>query len=192
MGVAAMKRRWGRLAASAALTLLLGGCGAAHVAQDATPAAALPAAATAAATEVQSNSERQLVVLFRALLQLDRQPGLAIGKEQAEALLPIIRQTEEAGSVGEADKQRVVALLSPQQLAYYDKLAQSMKARMSGDGARHAASLSPQERDKLIEEFKNRKETSGEAPADAARPPIGMGKSVEQQLIELLESKVKP
>ncbi|MCD1257329.1 hypothetical protein B5M42_000580 [Paenibacillus athensensis] len=186
-----MKRRWNALAAGTALTLalLLGGCGAAGVAHHAASADSVPADAPA---EVQSSSERQLVMLFQALLKLDRQPGLAIGKEQAEALLPLIRQTEEAGGVGDAEQGRVVALLSPKQRAYCDQLLQGMQARMSGDHARFAAGPSPQERDKLIEDFKNRKQTSGQASADGARPPVGMGKSVEQQLIELLESKVKP
>jgi hypothetical protein len=148
---------------------------------------------------VQNRKERQLVLLFQALLQMDRKDGLSISKEQAAALLPLIRSSRDQGDLTADQQKQALELLSSAQQAFYNELAAKMKNRMNGGGAgRDFNHLTQEERDKLIEQFQQRRdrqpagsESAGNRGEGDGLPGQGFGKSMEQQLMDLLESKAK-
>jgi hypothetical protein len=147
---------------------------------------------------VQNRKERQLVLLFQALLQMDRKESLSISKEQAAALLPLIRSSRDQGDLTTDQQKQALELLNVDQQAFYNDLAIKMKDRMNGGASRNFDHLTQGERDKLIEQFKesqNRQPPgSGNMASrsdDEGLPGQELGKSMEQQLIDLLESKAK-
>jgi hypothetical protein len=144
---------------------------------------------------VQNHKERQLVLLFQALLQMDRKEGLSISNEQAAALLPLIRNSRDQGNLTTDQQKQALELLNTEQQAFYNDLAIKMRDRMNGGASKNIDHLTQEERDKLIEQFKDRRNhpppntgsrDEGEGPSGQ-----GFGKSMEQQLIDLLESKAK-
>jgi hypothetical protein len=145
--------------------------------------------------DVQNRKERQLVLLFQALLQMDRKEGLSISKEQAAALLPLIRNSRDQGNLTTEQQQQALALLNVDQQAFYNDLAIKMNDSMNGGASRNFHHLTQEERDKLIEQFKASRDhqppntgSSGEGQGPSGQ---GLGESMEQQLIDLLESKAK-
>jgi hypothetical protein len=144
---------------------------------------------------VQNRKERQLVLLFQALLQMDRKEGLSISKEQAAALLPLIRISRDQGNLTADQQKQALEFLNIDQQAFYNDLAIKMNDSMNGGASRNFHHLTQEERDKLIEQFKASRDqpppntgSSGEGEGPSGQ---GLGKSMEQQLIDLLESKAK-
>jgi hypothetical protein len=144
---------------------------------------------------VQNRKERQLVLLFQALLQMDRKEGLSISKEQAAALLPLIRNSRDQGNLTANQLKQALEHLNVDQQTFYNDFAKKMQARLNGVANINIDHLTQEERDKLIEQFKEKRNleppntpnrSEGEGPSGQ-----GLGKSMEQQLIELLEAKAK-
>jgi hypothetical protein len=170
-----------------------------------------PSVVMQAGEELQSNKEKEMVKLFRLLLELEEKPELAIGKQQAEAMLPIIREIVTEGTLLSADEQAIVALLRDEQKALYQD---KQKWRERADQREYEAGKET-EKDKEMEteEMKKEgadKESLTEDPyiireENVPKPPDNMKpmdrdqpgpedwaageKSLEQKLIELLESK---
>jgi hypothetical protein len=160
--------------------------------------AQLPAAAENREPDVQSRNERQMVLLFQALLQMERTNGLSISKEQAAALLPLIRKSRDDGEITAEEQNQALDILTAAQKKFYEDMAAKMKERMSGGNRKNPNHINPEERDKMIQQFKSRKDESTADPAgknsrdeDDAHEFKGFGKSMEQQLIDLLEMKAK-
>jgi hypothetical protein len=147
---------------------------------------------------VQNRKERQLVLLFQALLQMDRRSGLSLSKEQAAALLPLIRSSRDQGDLTADQQKQALELLNVDQQVFYNDLAIKMRDRTNGGSSKNLDHLTQEERDKLIQQFQERRDHQPPASAntdskgEAEGPPgKGFGKSMEQQLIDLLEAKGK-
>ncbi|MNI27517.1 hypothetical protein D3C73_812550 [compost metagenome] len=165
------------------------------------------AARTHEPPDLQNRLERQLIVIFQALLQMDRKEGLKITADQALGMLPLLRKIKDEGQMLAQDQQQIVSLLSAEQKVFFDE-ASTRNSRMRGRPPKKFDGLSPEDRDKLIEEFQ-RKRMSGEdegvigpfiqqdaeegyrnygGPPPPHDPVLGI--SMEQQLIDLLEARV--
>lgn len=151
------------------------------------------------ADDVQNVRERQLVMLFKGLIVMDRQPLLALTAEQAHAILPIVRNSEEEGSIDESDRKAVIYVLTKEQITYLDEQSTQLKMRMAERMSTHKEALSAVERERYVNAFERRRKFEQQAEAgvseqvysNAPSPDSrGLGISVEQQLIELLVSKL--
>ncbi|WJH34116.1 hypothetical protein N6H14_29940 [Paenibacillus sp. CC-CFT747] len=106
----------------------------------------------------QSSRERQLVILFRSLLEMDGVPELHFSAQEAEALLPAVSQAVEKGALGPQDLTRVLDRLTPGQRAYYNGVKERMERRPPPPGK----PLEEEERRQLLEDFRHRH--GGEEP----------------------------
>lgn len=147
----------------------------------------------------QNRKEKQLVALFLVLLQMDKKEGLAVTSDQAQKLLPYVHKSKDAGQLTEQEQQGIIALMTHEQLAFYDDFTSGMLMRKRGGPPLFPDELTPEEREKLAEEFRSRRqdmpprEGAASGPPREGEPPLwgpGMGTSIEQQLIQLLESKL--
>ncbi|WP_248925542.1 hypothetical protein [Paenibacillus hamazuiensis] len=174
------------------ICLIVSGCVSAKPQED------KPAVLPPAEEEVQNLSEKQLVLLFQILMQMDKREGLAISKSQATVLLPIIRKNSSEGILTNADQKKIVDILTPDQKQFYDDYQERVKKKMQSAKKEkiNLDELSESEREKLIKEFKERRKgEDGQPlhppPSHKAGDEPPSGKNVEQQLIELLEAKAK-
>jgi ABC-type oligopeptide transport system substrate-binding subunit len=150
--------------------------------------------------QVMSQKELELSMLFRGLLQMDNKGELIITKEQAESMLPIMSKSTEDGEITADNKQKLMALLTPEQKTFIDDLTARFKQfsgnrsnpNGAGGGARPA--LTDEQR---AEFAKNR--GKGQGPASDGQGGQGgqgiggfggLGQNVEQQLLDLLDSKI--
>jgi hypothetical protein len=150
--------------------------------------------------DVQNRKEWQLVMLFQGLLQMDRKEGLSITVKQAKDILPIVQKSKDEGEVTGEEQQQVIVLLTTEQKAFFEDLSTKFKSRMNGAPPKNREDLTPEQRDKMIEDFKAKRnnipdsDTAGNnAPRSEDDPRAfgkGMGKSVEQQLIDLLQARI--
>ncbi|TXK85107.1 hypothetical protein [Paenibacillus sp. N3.4] len=148
---------------------------------------------------VQNMREMQLVMLFQGLLRMDRQPSLAITAKQARDMLPNVRKSINNGSMLETEQKQVMEGLSPEQKKYLDDQAKQVRKHMAERMNNQVGDeLTPEEREKLIEAFiqKRKADHPGETGwtdrsngGSLSTDLKSMGVSVEKQLIELLESK---
>lgn len=139
--------------------------------------AAISAEADAANNEVQSTKETQMVLLFQALLAMNGDPGLAVTRSQAEALLPVAGQSVKEGKLGTADYQKMLDILTARQQTftyqYMDKIRQST---YSGGQEKATPAVMPGQV----------QGNSGTEPDDEQTS----GKSIEQQLLDMLAAKL--
>lgn len=187
-------------------TFLLVGCNREGTGQDRASVTKYPSMSTSVqvkqelptADDVQNVRERQLVMLFQGLIVMDRQPLLALTAEQAHAILPIVRKSEEEGSIEESERIAVIYILTKDQKAYLDEQSKQLKLRMAERMGRHKETLSAAERERYVNAFESRRKFEQQAEAgvteqvysNAPSPDSrGLGFSVERQLIELLVSK---
>ncbi|MDB5054966.1 MAG: hypothetical protein JWM44_3016 [Bacilli bacterium] len=150
---------------------------------DTQAAAPNPVSSTKASTNViQNKQERELVLMFRSLLQMDKKSELHFSKAQAENLLPLIRQSTSDGEMSDENLKMIIDLLTKEQKLFYDDLNmrfQKFSGNLSPSGGKKTE-LTDEQRQKIMQD----------------RPPPakafdGSDKSIEQQLIDLLESKTK-
>lgn len=154
--------------------------------------------------ELLSRNERQLVLLFKALLQMEKKEELKLTRSQAESLLPLIRKNSTEGELTATDMNLILVKLSGPQIQYFAEF-QKIKPKRVPDGldGKGMAGLTKEEREKRIEEFESqRRHEPDKDPQNTDFPPFeparggpippGVGMNVEKQLIELLESKLNP
>jgi hypothetical protein len=170
--------------------------------------------------ELQSRTDKLLVVTFAALLQLDKKAGLAITPAEAKAMLPIVRKGAEQGELSVSDQQALDDTLTADQAKFVADF------RVSVDRRRESRKeLTPQEREAIIarfEELRRRETAAGDAgkkagpaaagsgtaslgggastpaastgggslPAGADGPKRSGDRTIEQQLIDVLEAKL--
>ncbi|MFC5448218.1 hypothetical protein [Paenibacillus aestuarii] len=187
--------------------VLLSGCSAAASNKNASEEPAViietkepEAQAVKPAGDLQNGQERQLVMIFIGLLRMDRQSGLTITGSQAEAMLPLIRKSKAEGSLNEAELGQVMKVLTDAQRSFLNEQTKQMKNRSQQGSGRSNSGLSPEEVEKRIEAFRKRRSEHAEENGSSGKVSGGnagesgksTGKSVEQQLIELLEAKLTP
>ncbi|WP_239634518.1 hypothetical protein [Paenibacillus sp. H1-7] len=186
-----------------ASSLLLGGC---NTLKTVPPQPVPPAAAPAPAEdEIQRETERDMVILFQGLIQLDKQQALVITKTQAEAMLPVVKRNSSKGELTAGDQQRIIAMLTTEQkkfvIEYRDRILTRMRVMME---KKEPEGLTAEERERMVQEFQKKRRLEHEAgdpdmvPRDA--PESGptlvpnadqrRANNVEQRLIRLLEGKL--
>ncbi|WP_079909060.1 hypothetical protein [Paenibacillus sp. 32352] len=163
-------------------------------------------ASTLKQEDVQSDKEREMVILFQGLVQMDKQDHLAINRKQAEELLPAVRRNSSMGELSMAEQQIIVGILTVEQRRFvtdyqnsvHDHI-QAMKDRKDMD------ELNKEERERMVQEFQLRRQEQGHqehnaqessnADSDAPLPPSDPARkssnNVEQRLIRLLENKLE-
>jgi hypothetical protein len=77
--------------------------------------------------EILSPKEKDLVMLFKSLLQMDYQPALLISKNQAVEMLPLVNQSAEDGGVIPETEKKILALLTLEQRNYLNDQASRTK-----------------------------------------------------------------
>jgi hypothetical protein len=151
------------------------------------------------AEDVQNATEQRLVMLFQGLIVMDRQPLLALTEEQSRSILPIVRKSEEEGSIDESERKAVIQVLTNEQKAYLDEQSKQLKQRIAERVKTHEEALTAAERERFVNAFEKRRKSEQRVEAGVTEhvnnvvPSLdtrGMGTSVEQQLIDLLISKL--
>jgi hypothetical protein len=196
--------KMGLLLLAIAILVVMSGCGKQAASTEAAtdqPSDQVQGAVNSAAPKnpVMSQKELELSMLFRGLLQMDNKGELIISKEQAVSMLPIITKSTEDGEITTDNQQKLIALLSPEQKKYIDEMNARLKqfsgnrnnANGAGGGNRPALT------DEQLAEFqKNRKNpdkgqsTGTDSQGQGNGGFGGFGQNVEQQLLDLLDSKI--
>ncbi|MBP1961845.1 hypothetical protein [Paenibacillus aceris] len=148
--------------------------------------------------DVQNLKEMQLVMLFQELLQMDRHANLLITAKQAQALLPLVRKSIDEGSMNESERKQVLAGLTLEQITFLEDQSKQEKARLAERMDNQGDKLSSEEREKRVKAFMQKRKTDRQTESgfiDREREenqfdPKSYGISVEQQLMELLMSKL--
>lgn len=149
--------------------------------------------------DVQNLKEMQLVMLFQELLRMDRHAHLTITSKQAEAMLPLVRKSIEEGSMNESEREQVLGGLKPEQITFLEEQSKLEKSRLTGRLDNKGDELSPEDREKRVEAFKQKRKTDRQSESmftyrdnsEFQQQDLkSMGISVEQQVMELLMSKL--
>lgn len=69
---------------------------------------------------IQSLPEADMVQFFHFLLDMDDKPKTTLTKMQAEAVLPLVRQNVEKGTMDEEDKKAILRFFGDEQMAFYN------------------------------------------------------------------------
>ncbi|MDD9267766.1 hypothetical protein ACFPES_12090 [Paenibacillus sp. GCM10023248] len=188
------------------ISFLIGGCETQLAGQVSAPAAALPSPKPEPtlledipADDVQNLKEMQLVMLFQELLRMDRHANLAITAKQAEAMIPLVRKSIDEGSMNESERAQVLVGLKPEQITFLEEQSKLEKSRLAGRMDNKGDELSPEEREKRVKAFVQKRMADRQSDSVFTYRDYGdfqpqdrksLGISVEQQLMELLMSKL--
>ncbi|MCS7464435.1 hypothetical protein N0M98_30510 [Paenibacillus doosanensis] len=153
--------------------------------------------------DVQSDMERDMVLLFQSLVQMDKQAQLTINRKQAEQMLPVVQRNTRTGELTQADRQDIIDLLTNEQRRFVSDYRERAHARMkAARDSKPFDGLSQEEREKMVQEFQKRRRQEREEEGQAAEPvpqaqadtPVTGDQrrtgNVEQRLIRLLEGKL--
>jgi hypothetical protein len=141
--------------------------------------------------------EQQLVFLFHLMLRMDKNPALAISKTQAAVWLPIASRSLAEGKLTKEEADSILSAFTGNQRNYYNEMAENNKERIqkAEQFQEHPHNLTDEERNKLLNNLHERR-VKGEA---VPKGDSGTGadqeearKSVEQRVVELLQSKLGP
>ncbi|SDN84269.1 hypothetical protein SAMN04487897_105118 [Paenibacillus sp. yr247] len=147
---------------------------------------------------VQNLREMQLVMLFQALIRMDRNASLTITAKQARDMLPLVRNSMDEGSMNDSERKQVLSGLTPEQKAFLDEQSIQVKKHMEERIDNLGEELSLEEREKRVEAFIQKRKSDRQVEPDMIEQANGanqpfdsrsMGISVEKQLMELLVSK---
>lgn len=187
-------------------------------ASSASPTEQAQGAANLAAPQnpVMSQKELELSMLFRGFLQMDNKGELLITKDQAGIMLPIVKKSTEDGEITADNQQKLMALLTPEQKKFIDDMTAKFKQfsgnRTEGKGTggkagskrpaltdeqraefqKNQPKLTDEERKKLQANRSNQGQGTGTG-AQGGQGSGGFGNfgaNVEQQLLDLLDSKI--
>ncbi|WP_426446421.1 hypothetical protein ACP26L_22145 [Paenibacillus sp. S-38] len=172
------------------LAVLAAGCGTKPEAAQESAAQGAPAAAAAgeqaAGTSADSQSGTKpamndksfsMMSTFRSLIMLDKQEGLAITKEQAQQMLPVVQSAVTASELTEENKTKLTGMLTDEQ----KKFVQQAASQRPGGGNRPADAAAKTDA------------AAGDRPArGGGQGGQGMngGRNVGQELITLLQTKI--
>lgn len=148
--------------------------------------------------EVQNVKEMQLVMFSQELLRMDRHANLSITAKQAETILPLVRKSIDEGSMNESERKLVLGGLTLDQITFLEEQSKQEKARLAERMGNQGEELSSEEREKRVKAFMQKRKTDRQTESgfidrehgENQFDPKSMGISVEQQLMELLMSKL--
>jgi len=83
---------------------------------------------------VEMSGQMQMMLTFSSLLQMDRTEGLAITKEQAQKLIPIVQDGIAKNELSSENLTALSSALSADQVKYLDDNAANMQQRFNGAG----------------------------------------------------------
>ncbi|CAG7635818.1 hypothetical protein ACFQI7_06825 [Paenibacillus allorhizosphaerae] len=219
------------LGVGALIAVLLSGCGTNSQGQPGTASAnaASPAAANTQG-QTQSNAtegkapmqmneqERQMMMTFQTLVRMDKANGLAITKEQAQAMLPVVQDSITKKELSSDAKTKLLEKLTADQKKFVDDAAANMqnrpdrsqmteeqKKKMSeaGQGAQagnkdgqadqgnQADRVARQANKGNAADQGNKGEQKGQGGNSDRPGRNGGGANIGKQLVELLQSKMK-
>ncbi|PZE21867.1 hypothetical protein [Paenibacillus xerothermodurans] len=188
---------------AAILLVIIGLSGCGHPKSIAEPAKA----AETAKDEVQSVSEREMVILFQILIRMDKHNHLTLTAVQAEQLLPLIQRNSREGEMTPLHEQEILSLLDTRQkqfvLDWQNRAHRRIEAFEEFKGRQD---ITPEQRDAMISEFRSRRsqERAGHftpqlSPShredhdalDNGAVPARGGVNLERELMALLEGKLR-
>jgi hypothetical protein len=158
--------------------------------------------------DVTITQEQQLVFLFRLILKMDKNPSLAISKAQAAVWLPIASRSLAEGKLTKEEADSILAAFTGDQRSYYNEMTKDNNERIqkAEQFQEHPQNLTDEERSKLLNNLHERREKGGkgekgekgekgdsEHKSDgdgASAEPEEARKSVEQRVVDLLQSKL--
>ncbi|SDN39478.1 hypothetical protein SAMN04487897_102765 [Paenibacillus sp. yr247] len=194
------------------IPVLLSGCGSQQSAQTAAAGTSQPQQqneqAPADAKQksqdrpVMNQAQRQMFSTFQTLLMLDKADGLAITKEQAQAMLPVAQEIVAKAELSDENKTKLFEKLTEAQ----KKFVEDSTARMSNRGNK-TPDASAQPNAKGSDETDSGKQPNNKGAngtgggnannnnrggnANGNRPANGAMRDPGKQLIELLQNKIK-
>jgi hypothetical protein len=159
-------------------------------------------------SELISQKERALAIFFRGILQMDNKGELMITKDQATALLPLVNKSTKDGEIKTENQQKMMDIFTKEQKAFLDDLTARFKQFTTNRN-----DLAGSNRPALTDEQKAQFQKDRPQLTDAQRKKFqenraqgkqgqnnsvqgngwingGDGENVEQQLIDLLDSKM--
>ncbi|AFC31458.1 hypothetical protein PM3016_4714 [Paenibacillus mucilaginosus 3016] len=205
------------------LAVLAAGCGTKPQAAQETAAQGAAAAASGtgqtseAAAQTQTGTKPamndktfSMSSTFRSLISLDKQEGLALTKEQAQQMLPLVQSAITASELTEENKTKLTGMLTDEQKQFVEQAAAQ---RPGGGGNRPAdaaaaGGTAPQPQQDGTAPAAAGSAADAKAPADGAaktdaaageRPARGSGqggqgmnggRNAGQELVTLLQSKI--
>ncbi|OCT11283.1 hypothetical protein A8709_06300 [Paenibacillus pectinilyticus] len=126
------------------IPILLSGCGNQSDTKTAAAASTTQPQQTAAATDggqknqqnrpAMDPAQRQLFTTFQTLIMLDKADGLAITKEQAQAMLPVAQDIETKKELSDDNKTKLLANLTDAQKTFITDAETRMSNRGNGGG----------------------------------------------------------
>ncbi|WP_028548536.1 hypothetical protein [Paenibacillus sp. UNC451MF] len=154
--------------------------------------------------EVQSDMEREMVILFQSLVQMDKEDHLSINKKQAEELLPAVKRNSREGELTLIDQQIIVSALTIEQRRFVINFQQNVHEHMQATKEKKDRDkLDREERERMVREFQmrrqehdqesNQEDNRMEKPNSELTSDSSTKKSnnVEQRLILLLENRLQ-
>lgn len=184
-------------------SLLIGGCGTASGVKipQGDSSNESQSAESGAPVQLQSGNERNMVVLFRILLEMNRFENDSVTRMQAEQMLPWVKNGISKGGLTDEEYERIVGLFNDRQKSRFKQLSERWNSRArSADReekqGRNRVSLSPDDELRLEDEFQKRRssERMGEYEGysdNTADSYFFSGKNLEGQVVEMLQSKLK-
>ncbi|WP_143768151.1 hypothetical protein [Paenibacillus mucilaginosus] len=190
------------------LAVLAAGCGTKPQAAQETAAQGAAAAASGtgqtseAAAQTQTGTKPamndktfSMNSTFRSLITLDKQEGLALTKEQAQQMLPLVQSAITASELTEENKTKLTGMLTDEQKQFVEQAA----AQRPGGGGNRPADAAAAAAGSAADA---KATADGAAKTDAAageRPARGSGqggqgmnggRNAGQELVTLLQSKI--
>lgn len=135
------------IAACALTALLLSGCGTNTAAPNASSSAsAAPAASTTspaadqakpqngAPGSVANSNQRTMMMTFQSLIMMDKSTGLAITKDQAAKMLPVVQEAVTKSELSTDAQTNLLAPLTADQKKFIEEAQAKSKQRANGQG----------------------------------------------------------
>lgn len=134
------------IGALALFAVLLSGCGTKAPVQNTASGAGTEAAAGQQQTQTapgvdnkkpaMNEKEMQMAMTFQNLIRMDKTEGLALTKEQAQTMLPIVQESVTNKELTEASQTKLTAALNADQKKFIDEAATRMSGRQGGGQGR--------------------------------------------------------
>lgn len=145
-----------------------------------------------AGKELQNGEEKQMVLMFAGLLQMDKVEGLALQAKQAERMLPVIRASVSKGMLDPADQDALIGWMTPEQSVFLSERSRRIRTP-AGAPDDVPPVLTEEESRQTLSELERRRMVEQELRSNQNLQQLpgydDLGKSVERQLIELLEER---
>ncbi|WP_079913827.1 hypothetical protein [Paenibacillus sp. 32352] len=151
-----------------------------------------------------NQSQRQMMMTFSSLVQMDKQEGLAITKDQAAQMLPVVQESITKGEMSTDNQNKLLEKLTAEQKKFIDDAAARTPMRQgnsngSSSDTKQKQALTEDQKKQMEEARQQREQQKSDAAVNGQdnkdKQPRnggpGGGKEIGQQLVELLQSKTK-